>query len=95
MPALHWACKARTWVQAPPNHSNQPVIPPKLYQSHPFLAQYGLKRESTLEEQHERTLVLRLSALHGVSEENILSAKKVWKDVAHAMLNLKELIYLF
>ena len=56
MPALHWACKARTWVQAPPNHSNQPVIPPKLYQSHPFLAQNGLIRESTLEEQHERTL---------------------------------------
>ena len=25
MPALHWACKARTWVQAPPNHSNQPA----------------------------------------------------------------------
>ena len=42
-----------------------------------------------------RESVLRLSALHGVSEENILSAKKVWKDVAHAMLNLKELIYLF
>lgn len=39
--------------------------------------------------------VLRLSALHGISEENILSEKKVWKDVAHAMFNLKELIYLF
>ena len=42
-----------------------------------------------------RGAVSRLSALHGISEENILGEKKVWKDVAHAMFNLKELIYLF
>jgi len=42
-----------------------------------------------------RGAVSRLSALHGISEENILGEKKVWKDMAHAMFNLKELIYLF
>ena len=42
-----------------------------------------------------RGAVSRLSALHGISEENILNEKIVWKDVAHAMFNLKELIYLF
>ncbi len=33
-----------------------------------------------------RKSVWQLSALHGVSEENILGSKKVWKDVAHACL---------
>ncbi len=41
-----------------------------------------------------RKSVLQLSALHGVSEENILGSQKVWKDVAHALFNLKELIYI-
>jgi len=37
--------------------------------------------------------VARLAALHGVPPDEVLHSRAVWKDVAHALFNLKEFIY--
>ncbi len=45
----------------------------------------------------ERTRMLgfvdQLAELHGVKPVDILSSQEIWQDVAHTMLNMKELIY--
>jgi hypothetical protein len=35
-----------------------------------------------------------LAGLHNAAPDHILESREVWKDVAHAMFNLKEFIYL-
>jgi hypothetical protein len=35
-----------------------------------------------------------IAALHGVSQDGILQSKSVWKDLAHAIYNLQEFIYI-
>ncbi|MCH7990499.1 MAG: DUF1553 domain-containing protein, partial [Planctomycetes bacterium] len=39
-------------------------------------------------------LVDTLAGLHQTPHDEILSAKPIWKDVAHVMFNLKEFIYI-
>ena len=41
-----------------------------------------------------RGLAAELASLHGVAREDLLASRAVWKDVAHALFNLKEFIYL-
>jgi hypothetical protein len=36
----------------------------------------------------------RIAELHGVSPDVVLGSRVVWKDVAHAVFNLKEFIYI-
>ena len=38
--------------------------------------------------------VARFAAFHGVATDAVLRSRAVWKDVAHAMFNLKEFIYI-
>jgi hypothetical protein len=38
-------------------------------------------------------LVKELASLHKVPQEQLLTNKLVWKDVAHTIFNLKEFIY--
>ena len=37
---------------------------------------------------------IKLADLHGISTRNMLGSRKVWKDLAHTMFNLKEFIYI-
>jgi hypothetical protein len=56
--------------------------------------QTALAREATPDELVRWDgLVDDLSALHGLKREGVLTSVAVWTDVAHAMLNTKEFIY--
>ena len=46
------------------------------------------------DESRIQELLVELARLHGVSDPNVLSHKGVWKDVAHALFNLSEFVYL-
>ena len=46
------------------------------------------------ERQEFEEFVRQLSELYQVRPENILGERTIWKDVAHAILNLKEFIYI-
>jgi len=39
-------------------------------------------------------LAKELADLHKATPEKMLESREVWKDMAHAMFNLKEFIYL-
>jgi hypothetical protein len=55
----------------------------------------GLGRPPTEEErQRFERAVAELAALEGVPAEDVLRSRAVWKDVAHAVFNLKEFIYI-
>ncbi len=41
-----------------------------------------------------RGLAAEMGSLHGVNREELLKSRAVWKDIAHALFNLKEFIYL-
>jgi hypothetical protein len=58
-----------------------------------FLAALG-RRPASAEKQRFEVLVNRLSALHQVRSTGLLNSAAVWRDVAHAMFNLKEFIYI-
>ena len=58
-----------------------------------FLAALG-RRPASAEKQRFEMLVNRLSELHQVRAAELLSSVAVWRDVAHAMFNLKEFIYI-
>ena len=58
-----------------------------------FLAALG-RRPASAEKQRFEMLVNRLSELHQVRAAELLSSAAVWRDVAHAMFNLKEFIYI-
>lgn len=48
---------------------------------------------SSQELERFRGLAARLAGLHQVPREELLSSLTVWKDLAHAVLNLKEFLY--
>ena len=45
------------------------------------------------EQERMTNLVDRLQKIHDIPSEEILASSVVWQDVAHTLLNLKELIY--
>jgi len=49
---------------------------------------------SKAETERFQALVRELAALHQVPEGDVLKNRAVWKDTAHAVLNLKEFIYI-
>ncbi len=51
------------------------------------------RRPQTQERERFRGLVTQLTNLHGISPSDALRSAVVWKDVAHALFNLKEFIY--
>ena len=60
--------------------------------NHLFLQ--ALSRSADFREQRRMlSFVNQLADLHGVPPENILSSPVIWQDVAHAILNMKELVY--
>ena len=57
--------------------------------------QIALGRSPTPEEQARfETSVRRLAELHQVADADVLKSLPVWKDLAHAIFNLKEFIYI-
>jgi hypothetical protein len=38
--------------------------------------------------------VAQLAAIHGIATADILQSQVVWQDVAHAMFNVKEFVYI-
>jgi hypothetical protein len=61
---------------------------------HMFQIALGRPAQKEEREQFARA-VARLAELHGVPAEAILTSQVVWHDVAHAMFNLKEFIYIW
>jgi hypothetical protein len=57
-----------------------------------FLRALG-RSPSTRERERMLGFVDRLAELHGVKPADIASSQEIWLDVAHAMFNMKELIY--
>ncbi len=54
-----------------------------------------LGRPPTSEEQTRLAeLVQQMAEIHQVTPEDVLSSRSVWQDVAHTILNMKELIFL-
>ena len=49
---------------------------------------------SVVEQERFRGLAAELASLHEVPREDLLSSEEVWKDLAHAVLNLKEFLYI-
>ena len=49
---------------------------------------------SVVEQERFRGLAAELASLHEVPREDILLSQEVWKDLAHAVLNLKEFLYI-
>jgi len=60
--------------------------------AHVFAKALGRPPEKDERARFERA-VARFAELHGVLPGDVLSSRAVWKDVAHAVLNLKEFIY--
>ncbi len=55
----------------------------------------ALSRSPTaVEQQRFEAMVSELAALHEVPPGDVLKSQAVWKDIAHAMINLKEFIYI-
>ena len=58
-----------------------------------FRSAFG--RSPTAEEQFRFEQTLReLSDLYQVPNDNVMSSPEIWKDMAHAMFNFNELIYI-
>ena len=49
---------------------------------------------SSTEQERFRGLAAELGSLYQVPREDLLSSPEVWKDLAHAVLNLKEFLYI-
>jgi hypothetical protein len=58
-----------------------------------FLTALG-RPPSAAERQRFSQAVARLAELHQVSPDAVLTSVPVWKDLAHALFNLQELIYI-
>lgn len=57
--------------------------------------QAALNRSPTAEEQARFEHAIRqLSALHQVSDDSVMTSQVVWKDIAHAIFNMNEMIYI-
>ena len=52
------------------------------------------RRPDAVELTRLRGLAAEIGSLHGVNREELLKSRAVWKDIAHALFNLKEFIYL-
>lgn len=48
----------------------------------------------SVEQERFRELAAELASLHGVRRADLLDSPEVWKDLAHAVLNLKEFQYI-
>jgi hypothetical protein len=60
-----------------------------------YVFRIGLRRPPETEErQRFEQAVGQLAALEGVPAEDVLRSRAVWKDVAHAVFNLEEFIYI-
>lgn len=60
-----------------------------------YLFRVALGRPPKLAERERfERAVLRLAELHGVAPAQVLRSRAVWKDVAHAMFNLSEFVYI-
>ena len=57
-----------------------------------FLRSLG-RSPSTRQQNRMLGFVDRMAGLHGVKPTDIPSSQEIWQDVAHAMFNMKELIY--
>src|SRR5262249_6242063 len=71
----------------------RPRVPVGARVEHVFRVALGRLPEPDERERFERA-VERLAELHGVPPGGILASRAVWKDVAHAVFNLKEFIYI-
>ena len=60
---------------------------------HMFQVALGRLANREEREQFSRA-VSKLAELHGVAGDSILTSQVVWHDVAHAIFNLKEFIYI-
>jgi hypothetical protein len=60
---------------------------------HVFRVGLGRPPEPEERQRFERA-VAELAELHGVPVEGVLKSRAVWKDVAHAVFNVKEFIYI-
>ncbi len=58
-----------------------------------FLAALGRPPEMA-EAQRFRGLVTELASQHKVADDKILTSRDLWQDLAHAMFNLKEFVYI-
>jgi hypothetical protein len=52
------------------------------------------RKPSAAEVARFEKLTQELAALNDVKAEEVMSSNVVWKDVAHALLNVKEFIYI-
>jgi len=59
-----------------------------------FLTALG-RPPSQAERERFATLVDRFAELHGVPSEQRVASEAIWKDVAHAVFNLREFIYIY
>jgi hypothetical protein len=57
-----------------------------------FLRSLG-RSPTTVERDRMLGFVDQLTGLHGANPADVLSSQQIWQDVAHAMFNMKELIY--
>jgi hypothetical protein len=82
--------QADLWAERLVNRTND-TITRRI--SHMFEIVLGRQAEQAELERFEHA-VAQLGELHHVEPADILKSKRVWNDVAHACLNLKEFIYL-
>lgn len=57
-----------------------------------FLRSLG-RSPTTVERDRMLGFVDQLTGLHGANPADVLSSQQIWQDVAHAMFNMKELVY--
>lgn len=82
--------QAAVWSQTVLKHSGD-SIPTRLE----TMFQSALNRSPTAEEQHRFEQAIReLAELHHVSPDDVMASEAIWKDVAHAIMNMNELIYI-
>ena len=58
-----------------------------------FVKAFG-REPTTNERDRSETFVAEIAAKHEVPAEDLLESEQVWQDFAHALFNLKELIYI-
>jgi hypothetical protein len=59
-----------------------------------FLTAFGRPPDAS-ERERFSALVDQLAELHGVAKTSILASEVIWKDVAHALFNLREFVYIY
>ncbi len=82
--------QARVWGEALAERGDETVV---IRIDHIFLQALG-RFPNTRERERMLGFVDRLAQLYGVKPADIPSNAEIWQDTAHAMLNMKELIYI-